>query len=307
MRNPREARFCSRMIWLLVAVALLAAYQTVVVLMIRLGWRTPRVPHRRDPSAIGIAFETIRFGTAKGKSLHGWWIPAEAAGAALAPCLVLVHGWGRNVERMLPWIEMLHPAGYDLLAFDARHHGSSDADDFASMVKFSEDIRAAVDVAGQQRGASQGQVGVLGLSVGGAAAIHAAAHDDRIAAVATVGAFAAPSARVLLGRGWWLLAPGVPLAFRLAERRIGFRFRDAAPERHIGRARARFLVIHGVDDVVIPASNARRLAAASASARAWVVSGRGHSDLHREPAMPATLIAFFGEALGGRTRRAASA
>jgi len=295
------------MTWLLVAVGLLVVYQAAVILMVRLGWRVPRVPHRRDPSALGIAFETIRFGTAKGKSLHGWWIPAEPAGTP-APCLVLVHGWGRNVERMLPWIEILRPAGYDLLAFDARHHGSSDADDFASMVKFSEDIRAAVDVAVQRRGAHQAKVGVLGLSVGGSAAIHAAAHDDRIAAVATVGAFADPSEpRVLLGRRWWILAPGVPLAFRLAERRVGFRFRAVAPERLIGKARARFLVIHGADDVVIPASNAGRLAAASAGARAWVIAGRGHSDPHREPAMAATLTAFFREALGGPAERAASA
>ena len=299
------------MTWLLIAAGVLVLYQAAVVLMVRLGWRIPRVPHRRDPSALGMAFETIRFGTARGKSLHGWWIPAgtpETAGATPAPCLVLMHGWGRNVERMLPWIELLHPAGFDLLAFDARHHGSSDADAFASMVKFSEDIRAAVDVAVRRRGAGKGEVGVLGLSVGGSAAIHAAAHDRRIAAVATVGAFADPSEpRVLLGRRWWILAPGIPLAFRLAERRVGFRVREVAPERLIGKARARFLVIHGADDVVIPASHARRLAAASAAARAWVIPGRGHSDPHREPAMAATLTTFFGAALGGRAQRAASA
>ncbi len=297
------------MTWIPIAVGVLVLYQAGVILTVRLGWRTARVPHRRDPSALGIAFETVRFGTARGKTLHGWRIPAEARpGAAPAPCLVLVHGWGRNVERMLPWIELLHPLGYDLLAFDARHHGSSDADDFASMVKFSEDIRAAVDFAVRGRRAEDIRVGVLGLSVGGSAAIHAAAHDQRIAAVATVGAFADPSEpRVLLGRRWWVLAPGVPLAFRLAERRVGFRFRDVAPERLIGRARARFLVIHGADDVVIPVSSARRLAAAVPAARAWIIPGRGHSDPHREPAMSATLAAFFGETLGAPGRAAASA
>jgi pimeloyl-ACP methyl ester carboxylesterase len=278
-------------------------YQAGVVLALRLGWRNARVPHRRDPATLGLAFETVRIPTAGGKTLHGWWIPS---GTPSAPCLVLVHGWGRNVERMLPYVELLHPAGYDLLAFDARHHGSSDADDHATMVKFSEDIRAAVTYA-IGRGAPK--VGVLGLSVGGSAAIHAAGCDPRIAAVATVGAFADPSdPRATIGRRWWLLAPGLPLAFRLTERRIGFRFRDVAPERVVRKARARFLLIHGTEDVVVPVSNARRLAAAGGAAvRTWIIPGRGHSDPHREKEMAARLTSFFGDALADRAAAAGSA
>ena len=277
--------------WALWIAAAALLYQGLVLLVVRLGWRNPRVKSERDPSSLGLAFETVRFPTAGGKSLHGWWIPS---GRAEAPVLVLVHGWGRNAARMLPYIEMLHPAGFDLLAFDARHHGESDEDGFASMPKFSEDIRAAVDEVQRRRSEVQG-VGVLGLSVGGSAAIHAAAHDGRIRAVAAVGAFATPAdPRATLGRWWWILGPGLPLAFRMVERRIGLRFRDFAPERHIGRASARFLLVHGTADTVIPLSHARRLqSAAAGSARLWLLPGRGHSDPHMEPAMAATLADFF--------------
>ena len=277
---------------LLVIVLVAALYQLAVITALRRGWRTPRVPHRRDPSLLGLPFETVRIPTAGGKTLHAWWIPSGASGA---PCLVLVHGWGRNVERMLPWIEMLHPEGFDLLTFDARHHGSSDEDGFGTMLKFSEDIRAAVDYAVRERGAPKQEVGILGLSVGGSAAIHAAACEPRIAAVAAVGAFSDPSdPRATIGKRWWLLAPGLPLAFRLVERRIGFRFRDVSPEKVIGNARARFLLIHGTDDIVVPVSNARRLAAAGGAAvETWIIPGRGHSDPHREREMAAKLTAFF--------------
>jgi pimeloyl-ACP methyl ester carboxylesterase len=272
------------------------AYQAAVLMVMVVGWRTPRVPHRRDPGSLGLAFETIRFPTAGGKTLHGWWIPSGRAGA---PVLVLVHGWGRNAERMLPYVTMLHPAGYDLLLFDARHHGSSEEDGFASMPKFSQDIRAAVDYLRTSGLNTAGSVGVLGLSVGGSAAIHAAARDPRIAAVATVGAFADPSdPRATLGRFWWILAPGLPLAFRYVERKIGFRLRDVAPEKMIGRARARFLLIHGDRDEVIPLAHGRRLAAAAGErAELWVVPGRGHSDPHLEEAMAGRLAAFFGKNL----------
>jgi pimeloyl-ACP methyl ester carboxylesterase len=284
---------------ILVVAGLAALYQLTVLLVMTVGWRNPRVRHRRDPGALGLAFEEIRFPTAGGKTLYGWWIPS---GAAHAPVLILAHGWGRNVERMLPYIAMLHPAGFDLLAFDARHHGSSDGDTFASMPKFSEDIRAAVDHVAGHRVPAPSVFGVLGLSVGGSAAIHASAHDPRIAAVATVGAFANPrDPRATLGRFWWILAPGLPLAFRFVEWRIGLRFRDIAPENVIHQARARFVLIHGTADTVIPLAHARRLAAAAGSAaRLWILPGRGHSDPHREPAMAATLTEFFREALAGR-------
>ncbi len=287
---------------LLLVLALAALYQAAVLLAVWRGWRNPRLPHRRDPSQLGLAFTTMRVPTAGGKTLYAWWVPS---GRSAAPCLVLAHGWGRNVERMLPWIEILHPEGFDLLAFDARHHGSSDDDGYATMVKFSEDIRAAVEWAARERGSAR--IGVLGLSVGGSAAIHAAAFEPRIEAGVTVGAFADPSdPRATIGPRWWLLAPGLPLAFRLIERRIGFRFRDVAPERVIARSRARFLLIHGTDDVVVPVSNAWKLAAAGgAGVEAWIIPGRGHSDPHREPEMARRLAAFLRVSLGAPAAPAA--
>lgn len=285
------------MILLFVGVAVL--YQLAVLLVITVGWRNPRVRHKRDPGGLGLAFEEVRFPTAGGKTLYGWWVPC---GATDAPVLVLVHGWGRNVDRMLPYVEMLHPAGFDLLVFDARHHGSSDGDAFASMPKFSEDIRSAVDHITKCRNPAPADVGVLGLSVGGSAAIHASAHDPRIAAVATVGAFADPrDPRATLGRFWWILGPGLPLAFRFVEWRIGLRFQAIAPEIVIHRARARFLLIHGAADTVIPLAHAGRLAAAAGpAARLWIVPGRGHSDPHLDPAMASSLARFFRENLGDR-------
>jgi dipeptidyl aminopeptidase/acylaminoacyl peptidase len=62
----------------------------------------------------------------------------------------------------------------------------------------------------------------------------------------------------------------------------------------IVNARARFLLIHGTDDVVVPVSNVRRLAAAGGAAvQTWILPGRGHSDPHRESEMAAKLSAFF--------------
>ncbi len=243
-------------------------------------YRTPAVRHRRDPGGLNIPFDEIRFPSAGGKSLYGWWMPSEGSDRTL----VLVHGWGRNVERVLPFVQNLHPDGYNLIAFDARSHGSSDTDGTSNMVKFSEDIRAALDEA-QRRGASPDVMGVLGLSVGGAAAIHAAAHDRRIRAVITVGAFAHPGD---LMRGD-LQAKGVPVILasavcRYVEHSIGARLDVIAPEQQIRSIEAPVLLVHGEDDVVVPIEHGCRLAdAGGANVELLVLPGRGHSDCNLDP------------------------
>jgi dipeptidyl aminopeptidase/acylaminoacyl peptidase len=282
--------------WALAILGVLIAYQLFVLVLTTVAWRNPRVPSRRTPESLGVPFSDVRFPTANRRTLHGWWIPCDET---RRPALILVHGWGRNAERMLPYIDLLRPMGYHLLAFDARHHGASDRDGHASMKKFSEDIRAAVDFLAHHPPADSDHLGVLGLSIGGSAAIHAAAHDPRLRAVVTVGAFAHPrEAMIEMGFGRILLAPAMPLTFRFMEWRVGARLDDLAPERQIAGVSGRVLLIHGEGDTVVPASHAHRLArAASGRAELWVLPSRGHSDIHLDRALPDRLRAFFGSAL----------
>ncbi|NOZ74514.1 MAG: hypothetical protein GXO90_03940 [FCB group bacterium] len=46
---------------------------------------------------------------------------------------------------MLPYIRHLSDQGYHLVAFDSRNHGSSDPDQFSSVLKFAEDIEAVIE------------------------------------------------------------------------------------------------------------------------------------------------------------------
>ena len=280
------------MTWLLVAGGIVIVYQLGVIVAMRLAWTRTRVAPGRTPAALGIGHEDVWFPTANGKRLHGWWIPG---GEGRRRAVVLVHGWGRNTERMLPYVTILHPTGVHLLAFDARHHGLSDRDGHASMKKFSEDIRAAVDYLAARPDVNLDGLGVVGLSIGGSATIHAAAHDPRIRAVATVGAFAHPGDAMRgLGAASWLLAPAMPLTLRFIEWRVGVRLDDLAPERHVGRIGGRLLLIHGEDDETVPVENVERLARASGGrAEVWRMAGRGHSDPHLEPGFSERLIGFL--------------
>ncbi len=247
--------------------------------------RNKKVPHRRDPSSEGIAFQEIRFPTRNGKQLYGWWIPGEMDGNR--PTLILVHGWSRNVERVLPYIKELHTRGYHLLAFDARHHGRSDKDRFASMPKFAEDILAAYKYLETRKEVDLTRVGVIGLSIGGAASIYAAAQNPGLKAVVTVGAFSHPAAVMRHSFRTYHVPyfPWVWLLFRYFEFRLGTRLEEIAPARHIGNIKGAVLLIHGDQDRVVPLEEAKILYRSANPDRTelWILPGKGHSDCHTDP------------------------
>lgn len=300
------------LLWILLMVIVLSGLGALGLSQM---YRNPRIPHRRTPAAVGIAFEEVRFPTKNNRSLYGWWIPAAGSSAAGSstkessateasatdtsagtPTLILVHGWGRNLQRLMDYIENLHPRGFNLLAFDSRNHGSSDRDRFSSMLKFAEDIMAAVDFAVELPQVDPERIGVIGLSIGGAATVYAAAHDPRIEAGVTVGAFAHP-ADVMEGEFTRRHVPSPLIAtlFRYFEWRIGATFDAIAPENNISNAKARFLIIHGDQDKVVPVRHARRLVrtASQVSAELWILPGKGHSDCHTHPGFWQRVVEFL--------------
>ncbi|MEX2137417.1 MAG: alpha/beta hydrolase [Chloroflexota bacterium] len=114
-----------------------------------------------------------------GTRLAGWYIPAGNQGAAAAT-VVLAHANGKSKNEMLSWAEPLH-ADYNLVMFDFRNHGQS-AGDLTTMGVYEVlDLRAIVDWL--ERAKSPQSIAVLGVSMGGAAAIDEAAIDERVAAV----------------------------------------------------------------------------------------------------------------------------
>ncbi|NOZ94950.1 MAG: alpha/beta fold hydrolase [Acidobacteria bacterium] len=277
-------------LWALVPLGVLGLLAAGFSLTVSRAYRTPQTPHEQTPEDLGIAFEPLRFPTAGGLSLAGWWIPA-AEDPAGAPTLILIHGWSRNAERMLPFVGPLHRAGFNLLAFDARCHGQSACDGVANMLKFSEDIRAAVSEI-LRRGADPGRVGVLGHSVGGAGTIHAAANDPRIRAVVTVGAFAHPRDMTVLDLSRRKVpGPLARLIVAYVQHSVGVSLDEIAPENVIARIAVPVLLVHGEQDEVVPVEHALRLASAGGpNVRRLLLPRCGHSDCDGDPAFwPAVL------------------
>ena len=250
--------------------------------------------HGDTPEKIGLTFEEVYFPTENDKTLYGWWIPA-VKDPKQAPTLILVHGWSRNLGRMLRYIQHLHPLNYNLLAFDARHHGSSDRDGHASMYKFGRDVKAAVQYT-LSRDIDTDSIGVIGLSIGGAGSTYAAAIEPAIKAVVTVGAPAHPvdvmqyefKKHHLPAFIRWLILKQIEI-------KIGVKYEAFAPVNNIAKADASFLIIHGEDDVVVLPSQGEKMNAAARPGQCeyWPISGRGHSDCHHESGFWERIDIFF--------------
>lgn len=248
------------MIWLSVLLALAGGIYGLNF-AIRRGLAAGRVAEQGEPD--GLPWREVSLPTANGKHLFGWFIPV----AETAPALVVMHGWGGNAAMMLPLAAPLHAAGYGLLLVDARCHGRSDDDSFASLPRFAEDIEAALLWLAAQPEVDSDRLGVVGHSVGAGAALLAASRQPVIRAVVSLAAFAHPAG--MMRR--WLTAKHIPHwplgAYILAyvQHTIGYRFDDIAPCRTITQVDCPVLLVHGLEDTTVPVDEARQIHAARRS------------------------------------------
>lgn len=273
----------------------LAAHQTI-----RRALAAPRMREFADPAGQGLAFETVRIPTANARTLHGWLIPPSPAAARPAPAVVVLHGWGGNAQMMLPLAAPLHHAGFAALFIDARCHGLSDGDDFASLPRFAEDVSRACDwlhAHAADAAIDPARIALLGHSVGAGAVMLAAAWRQDVAAVVSVSAFAHPAE--MMAR--WLAGKRIPpqvgrYVLRHVEATIGHRFDDIAPLRSIARLSCPVLVVHGAQDEVVPANDARRLHAASAGRAELLVLPGDHESFADLQGELQAVIAFLAAA-----------
>lgn len=286
--------------WLGTAIALtsaLALRHGAHALILR-GLRAPRLAHQRTPADVGLAAQAVRLPTAQGKTLFAWFVPVSSP--TPCPAVVVMHGWGANASLMLPALAPLHAAGFAVLLLDARCHGQSDGAPFTSLPRFAEDIEAGLDWLRQQAAIDADRLAVMGHSVGAGAALLCATRRPDVRAVVSLSAFAHPREimRSFLAEahipypvlGWYVM--------RHVQAVIGARFDDIAPLRSMAKLRCPVLLVHGIDDAVVPFADAQRLLAAGPPGltQCLKVSG-GHDPSEALAAHVPALMKFLQQAM----------
>ena len=242
---------------------------------VHLGFRARRIRASGTPADYGLPFEEVRIPTVRRRALFGWLLPAAGA----TRTVVVLHGWGSNAEHLLPIAAPLHRAGLNVLLFDARNHGQSDADTFSSLPRFAEDLGQAIAWLQRHHPRRAEAIAVLGHSVGAGAALLEATRNPAIAAVISLGAFADPAevtARYLRPLRLPRLVTRLVIAY--VEWLIGHRFAAIAPVNTVRLIACPVLLVHGSEDATVPVEDARRLLASAAAPHVELleIPGAGH-------------------------------
>lgn len=214
-----------------------------------------RLIFRPPVSSYGPAhLPVVQVETEDGVSLAVLHLPASGA----ANTILYSHGNAEDLGMALPVLTAFRDAGFSVLAYDYRGYGASEGGPPSAEGAY-RDIRAVYRHAVTTLGIPPSRIIVYGYSVGTGPSIDLAARE--------------PVAGLVVENGFvsaFRVLTGVPL--------LPF---DKFPNlRTIRRVGSPVLVIHGMEDEVIPPSHGRRLfEAAREPKRALWVDGAGHTNV----------------------------
>jgi fermentation-respiration switch protein FrsA (DUF1100 family) len=253
------------------------------------------------PFETGIAWKDVRIPTAnEERPLVGWWFPRPETDRVIIGCA----GYRGSKSDLIGIGSALWRAGFNVLLFDYHGHGAGRGAPITLAYRELHDFYAALDFAKQRM--PHARIGVLGFSMGGAIAILGAATRPEVRAVVADSPFATHADVVSHNIQQVIHLPGQPFAAisdYFLERSAGYRGRDVAPLRVVDKLAGRpLLLIHGIDDTMIPVSHAHRLyAAAHEPKELWLAPGANHCGAYflDRPAYCQRVTSFFTQALAG--------
>jgi uncharacterized protein len=222
--------------------------------------------------------ETVSFDSGSGSRLSGWLVPGQPHRGGI----VLMHGIRANRLQMLERARMFHAKGFAVLLFDFQAHGESPGEHITLGYLESRDARAAFDFLRQRLPGER--LGVLGVSMGGAAAVlsEKPLEADAMVLEAVYGSFDDALMNRLVMRFSIFSNVLFPLYKVQVEPRLGFDPDWLAPARAIAKVRAPLLLIAGdVDRHASLAEMKAIYANAHEPKELWIIPGANHTDFHR--------------------------
>ena len=261
-----------------------------------------RIPPIITPRMCGLPYRRVTL-ESKGARLAAWHVPPRPE-KDLGAGVVLCHGHNNSRMYFLPMLRRLRNAGFHTILFDFRTMGVSKGDFCTYGAYEKQDVLAAVEWLRTEAGVKQ--VGLHGVSMGGATALLAAAEDPSIEAVVTDCAFARLEEMVerkflLVPRG--LRGTVADSVRHWSEKWAGVSVLGVDPEAAVRSWHPRpLLVIHAERDLLVPVAHGRRLAEAGGeAAEFWMVPKAGHVASRRwaRKEYPRRVTEFFERHLSG--------
>jgi uncharacterized protein len=208
-----------------------------------------------------------------GLKLKGWLFSGSGRRRGT---VIYLHGSADNRASGVYIAERFLGRGFDALAYDSRAHGESEGSACTYGYFEKHDLSRAID------GLHAQPIVVVGVSLGAAVALQAAAEDSRIAAVVAVSSFSDLRTVAKERAPFMASASNIEAAFKLAEEQAQFKVDEASPLLAASHIRVPVFLIHGQADVETPPNHSQRLfAALQGERRLLLVPGAGHNDALR--------------------------
>ncbi|MDR2031151.1 MAG: alpha/beta hydrolase [Azoarcus sp.] len=243
-------------------------------------------PGPHTPRDFGWPFQDVRFASADGTLLHGWFIPAMPRTRGV---VLYVAGKSGSIGHNLAHVNWLLRKHYAVFMFDYRGYGTS-GDGTLEPRSLVEDTRAALAYLKDTRPEIRGDTPrllILAQGVGGNNALAALAAEgmEGVAGIVLDSTF--HSYRALSAEKYPSTDMGVA--------------DDYSANLFIGRlAPVPLLLLHGDRDETIPPTHSQRLFEAAGEPKELVIApGAGHLEALRRPGMRTRVVEFFDACVAG--------
>ena len=208
------------------------------------------------PRAVGLDFEDVQL-AADAETLHGWWVPAQAARGEV----LVLHGNAGNISHRLEDLGMFNRLGYAGLIIDYRGYGRSSGT--PSEEGTYRDDEAAWRHLTEARKLGPRDIVVFGESLGGGVATWLALQHPPRALVLASTFTSVPTLGAQVYR-WLPVRWLARIQYNNLER--------------IARVDAPVLIAHSKDDDIIPFGHGQALFAAANAPKQFLEMRGGHND-----------------------------
>ncbi|MBD3673942.1 MAG: alpha/beta fold hydrolase [Planctomycetaceae bacterium] len=232
-----------------------------------------------------------------GSQISGWHTQPDSSKGVV----ILLHGIRSSRLSMLDRARMLHDAGYATVMIDFQAHGESPGDTITVGYLEQHDVRAAVEFA--RRNHPGEPVGVVGVSLGGAAALLASPLDIDALVLESVypNIHDAVHNRVAARLGPFASIPSSLLLIQL-QPRLGISATELCPIEHLSDIGCPVCISSGTDDFHTTETETREMfSAAPEPKELWLVDGAAHVDLLKSDPVGYRhqILGFLDRHLGG--------
>lgn len=232
----------------------------------------PESGYRITPDKLNLEHQVVTLTTSDNITLKNWWLPAQPnqqTGEALGTILFL-HGNAENISTHIHSIAWLPRRGYNVFMLDYRGFGHSEGK--PKLPEIFQDIDAAVAWLHRQTSVQNRPLYLLGQSIGGAIGttwISQSNHQEAFSAMVLDAPFASwpKIARYAMSRQWQTWA-ALPVTYFVPSQW------DA--EQHIKQLKKPLMVIHSLEDQVIPIAQTRTIYKNCTSTKQWLEAKGPH-------------------------------